>query len=38
MSIFILAGDDFTIYAADLTENYVALNKGDVTDPATLGG
>ena len=29
---------DFMIYAADLTEDYVALNKGDVTDPATLGG
>jgi glutamate N-acetyltransferase/amino-acid N-acetyltransferase len=29
---------EFMIYAADLTENYVALNKGDITDPATLGG
>jgi glutamate N-acetyltransferase / amino-acid N-acetyltransferase len=29
---------EFTIYAADLTEDYVAFNKGDVTDPATLGG
>jgi len=28
----------FVIYAADLTENYVAFNKGDITDPATLGG
>jgi glutamate N-acetyltransferase / amino-acid N-acetyltransferase len=28
----------FTIYAADLTEDYVAFNKGDVNDPATLGG
>jgi glutamate N-acetyltransferase / amino-acid N-acetyltransferase len=28
----------FTIYAADLTEDYVAFNKGDVTDPTTLGG
>src|SRR5436190_5813396 len=26
------------LYAADLTENYVAFNKGDITDPATLGG
>ncbi len=26
------------IYAADLTEEYVAFNKGDVTDPASLGG
>jgi N-acetylglutamate synthase/N-acetylornithine aminotransferase len=29
---------EFMIYAADLTEDYVALNKGDVTNPATLGG
>ncbi len=28
----------FTLYAADLTEDYVALNKGDVNDPTTLGG
>lgn len=28
----------FVLYAADLTENYVTLNKGDVNDPATLGG
>jgi glutamate N-acetyltransferase/amino-acid N-acetyltransferase len=26
------------LYAADLTEEYVAFNKGDVTDPASLGG
>lgn len=26
------------MYAADLTEEYVAFNKGDVTDPTTLGG
>ena len=26
------------IYAADLTEEYVDFNKGDVTDPASLGG
>jgi glutamate N-acetyltransferase/amino-acid N-acetyltransferase len=26
------------IYAADLTEKYVDFNKGDVTDPASLGG
>ena len=26
------------IYAADLTEEYVNFNKGDVTDPTTLGG
>ena len=29
---------EFTLYAADLTEDYVAFNKGDVTDPTTLGG
>jgi glutamate N-acetyltransferase/amino-acid N-acetyltransferase len=29
---------EFMIYAADLTEQYVALNKGDVSDPTTLGG
>ena len=28
----------FTMFAADLTEGYVALNKGDVNDPGTLGG
>lgn len=26
------------IYAADLTEDYVSFNKGDVGDPASLGG
>jgi glutamate N-acetyltransferase/amino-acid N-acetyltransferase len=26
------------IYAADLTESYVAFNKGDVADPSSLGG
>ncbi len=26
------------MYAADLTEHYVEFNKGDVTDPTTLGG
>jgi hypothetical protein len=25
-------------YAADLTEAYVQFNKGDVSDPASLGG
>jgi glutamate N-acetyltransferase/amino-acid N-acetyltransferase len=29
---------EFMIYAADLTEDYVALNKGDIADPTTLGG
>jgi len=28
----------FVLYAADLTEDYVAFNKGDVNDPGTLGG
>jgi len=26
------------LYAADLTEEYVDFNKGDVSDPASLGG
>ena len=26
------------IYAADLTEDYVDFNKGDVGDPGSLGG
>ena len=26
------------VYAADLTEDYVDFNKGDVSDPASLGG
>ena len=26
------------MYAADLTEEYVEFNKGDVSDPAALGG
>jgi len=26
------------MYAADLTENYVTFNKGDVADPSSLGG
>jgi len=29
---------EFVLYATDLTEDYVAFNKGDVTDPASLGG
>jgi glutamate N-acetyltransferase / amino-acid N-acetyltransferase len=29
---------EFVLYAADLTEDYVAFNKGDINDPATLGG
>lgn len=26
------------IYAADLTEDYVSFNKGDVGNPSSLGG
>ena len=26
------------LYAADLTEEYVQFNKGDVSDPGSLGG
>ena len=33
-----LGGAEFTMYASDLTEDYVALNKGDMSDPRTLGG
>ena len=33
-----LGSGEFTLYASDLTEDYVALNKGDVNDPATLCG
>jgi len=29
---------DFVMYASDLTEEYVTFNKGDITDPASLGG
>ena len=29
---------DFVMYASDLTEDYVKLNKGDVSDPTSLGG
>jgi glutamate N-acetyltransferase/amino-acid N-acetyltransferase len=33
------AGDgNFVLYASDLTEEYVTFNKGDTTDPASLGG
>ena len=33
-----LGKHDAVIYAADLTEEYVDFNKGDVSDPASLGG
>lgn len=29
---------DALMYSADLTEDYVAFNKGDVSDPSSLGG
>jgi glutamate N-acetyltransferase/amino-acid N-acetyltransferase len=29
---------EFTLYASDLTEEYVTFNKGDVSDPTSLGG
>ena len=29
---------EFVLYAADLTEDYVVFNKGNINDPATLGG
>ena len=29
---------EFVLCAADLTEDYVAFNKGDVSDQTTLGG
>jgi glutamate N-acetyltransferase/amino-acid N-acetyltransferase len=29
---------EFVLYASDLTEDYVTFNKGDVTNPASLGG
>jgi glutamate N-acetyltransferase/amino-acid N-acetyltransferase len=33
-----LGKSNAVIYAADLTEEYVDFNKGDVTDPASMGG
>jgi glutamate N-acetyltransferase/amino-acid N-acetyltransferase len=33
-----LGRGEFRMFASDLTEEYVALNKGDVNDPGTLGG
>jgi len=33
-----LGGSSAVMYAADLTEHYVDFNKGDVSDPTTLGG
>ena len=33
-----LGRHDYILYASDLTEDYVAFNKGDVRNPASLGG
>lgn len=33
-----LGRGEFVMYASDLTEGYVAFNKGDVSDPKSLGG
>ncbi len=33
-----LGGAEAVIYTADLTEEYVDYNKGDVSDPAVMGG
>jgi glutamate N-acetyltransferase/amino-acid N-acetyltransferase len=33
-----LGSSSALMYASDLTEEYVEFNKGDVTDPTTLGG
>jgi N-acetylglutamate synthase/N-acetylornithine aminotransferase len=33
-----LGREDALMYAADLTEAYVDFNKGDITDPSSLGG
>jgi glutamate N-acetyltransferase/amino-acid N-acetyltransferase len=33
-----LGTGQFVVYASDLTEDYVAFNKGDINDPTTLGG
>lgn len=33
-----LGRGSFAMWASDLTEDYVAFNKGNVSDPATLGG
>ena len=33
-----LGRHEFVLYTSDLTEDYVSFNKGDVSDPKTLGG
>ena len=37
--IFLHAGShDCVLYTSDLTEQYVEFNKGDISDPTSLGG
>ena len=39
LHLFLHAGShDCVLYASDLTEEYVEFNKGDVSDPKSLGG
>ncbi|HEX4640987.1 MAG TPA: bifunctional glutamate N-acetyltransferase/amino-acid acetyltransferase ArgJ [Chthoniobacterales bacterium] len=39
LHIFLNAGrHDCVLYTSDLTEEYVEFNKGDLSDPASLGG
>jgi N-acetylglutamate synthase/N-acetylornithine aminotransferase len=33
-----VGGAEAVLYTTDLTEEYVDFNKGDVTDPSSLGG
>jgi glutamate N-acetyltransferase/amino-acid N-acetyltransferase len=33
-----LGRSEFVMYASDLTEDYVSFNKGNVSDPSSLGG
>ena len=33
-----LGNSSAVVYAADLTEDYVDFNKGDISDPASMGG
>ena len=39
LHIFLNAGrHDAVLYASDLTEEYVEFNKGNLSDPKSLGG
>jgi len=39
LHIFLNAGrHDCVLYTSDLTEEYVEFNKGDLSDPKSLGG